>query len=61
MNDKRTPITLERIAELDKFQQGKDTELVIIGMRLGLISWETKITIRGKVRKLKSDLRHDKK
>ncbi len=60
MNDKRTPITLERIAELDKFQQGKDTELVIIGMRLGLIPWGTKITIRGKVRKLKSDLRHDK-
>jgi len=60
MNDKRTQITLERIAELDKFQQGKDTELVIIGMRLGLIPWGTKITIRGKVRKLKSDLRHDK-
>lgn len=60
MNEKRTPITLERLAELDKFQQGKDTELVVIGMRLGLISYETKITIRGKVRKLKSDLRHDK-
>ena len=55
MNEKRTPITLERLAELDKFQQGKDTELVVIGMRLGLISYETKITIRGKVRKLKSD------
>ena len=60
MNEKRTPITLERLAELDKFQQGKDTELVVIGMRLGLISYETKITIRGKVRKLKSELRHDK-
>jgi hypothetical protein len=51
----RTPLTPERIAELNKFQLQKQFALIRTGMLLGLIPWRNKITITSKVRKLKQE------
>lgn len=51
----RNKLTPERIAELDKFQLGKQFDLIRTGMVLGLIPWSNRITITRRVRKLKTE------